>query len=127
CQQSVQAPIPLSIDKGGLAGPQLTALIAYMKGVCHASFSTTRTYLEDIVGVTISRGQLSKILGKVTAALDRPYEELLQVLPDEDWVNVDETGHKDNGQRLWTWCFRAELYSLFRIDPYRNAEVLMDV
>jgi transposase len=28
---------------------------------------------------------------------------------------------------MWTWCFRAGLYTLFQIDPFRHAEVLMDV
>jgi transposase len=41
-------------------------------------------------------------------------------------VNVDETGHRCNGERWWTWCFRADLYTLFRIDAHRHAEVLMD-
>lgn len=125
CRHSFKAPMPLGISKGGLAGPQLTALIAYLKGACHASFSTVRTFLRDVAGVTISRSALCKIVGKVTAALDKPYEELLQILPNEAWVNVDETGHKDNGDKWWTWCFRAELYTLYRIDAYRNAEVLM--
>jgi transposase len=125
CQKSFKAALPLHIQKGGLAGPQLTALIAYLKGACHASFSTTRKFLRDVVGVTISRGELSKILGKVTAALEQPYEELLAALPNEAVVNVDETGHKNNKEKWWTWCFRAELYTLYHIDAYRNAEVLM--
>jgi hypothetical protein len=33
---------PLPREKAGLAGPRLTALVAYMKGACHASFSTIR-------------------------------------------------------------------------------------
>ena len=126
CQRSFKAPMPSVIDKGGLVGPNLTALIAYMKGACHASFSTVRKFLRDVVGVTISRGELSKIIGKVTAALDKPYEQLLEALPNEAVLNVDETGHKDNGDKWWTWCFRAELYTLYRIDAHRNAEVLMD-
>jgi transposase len=126
CQKSYKAPLPLCIAKGGLVGPQLTALIAYLKGACHASFSTIRKFLRDIVQVTLSRGQLSKIIGKVTQALEQPYEDLLHALPDEAFLNVDETGHRDNGDRWWTWCFRAELYTLYRLDPHRNAEVLMD-
>jgi transposase len=126
CQCAFQAALPSVIEKGGLVGPHLTALIAYLKGACHASFSTTRRFLRDVVGVTLSRGALSKILGKVTAALDKPYEELLHALPNEARLNVDETGHKDNGDPWWTWCFRAELYTVYRIDAYRNAEVLMD-
>ena len=42
-------------------------------------------------------------------------------------LNVDETGHKQNGQRQWTWCFRAGLYTLFKIDPTRSADVLIEV
>ena len=126
CRRSFLAPLPLHIQKGGLVGPQLTALIGYMKGACHASFSTIRTFLRDVVGVIISRGQLSKIINKVSAALEQSYEELLARLPSEAVLNIDETGHKDNGQRWWTWCFRAELYALYRIDPLRSAAVLMD-
>lgn len=125
CQKGYKAPLPLHMEKGGLVGPRLTALIAYMKGVCHASFSTVRKYLRDIVGVTISRGQLSRIVGKVTRALEKPYEELLAMLPSVAVAHVDETGHKNNGEPWWTWCFRTELFTLYHIDAYRNADVLM--
>jgi transposase len=127
CQRGYKAPMPSHIDKGGLAGAELTALIAFMKGACHASFSTIRIFLRDIVKVTISRGELSKIIAKVSEALDGPYEELLLLLPNQPVVNADETGHKDNGDRWWTWCFRAELFTVYHIDAYRSADVLMDV
>jgi transposase len=127
CRKEYYAPLPLPIDRGGLTGPRLTTLVAYLKGACHASFSTIRKFLRDVVGLTISRGQLSKIVAKVSRALERPYEELFQDLPDQERLNVDETGHKQNGQRQWTWCFRAALYTLFKIDPTRSADVLIDV
>ncbi len=95
--------------------------------VCHASFSTIRKFIRDVVGLTISRGQLSAIIGKVTRALEQPYQELLDHLPDEAHLNVGETGHKQNRQRMWTWCFRAELYRLFKIDPTRSTNVLIEV
>ena len=126
CNRGFVAALPMHIERGGLVGSQLTALIAFMKGACHASFSTTRTFLRDVVGVTICRGQLSKIIGKVSEALAKPHEELLARLPGEAALNVDETGHHDNGKLWWTWCFRAELYTLFHIDPHRSADVLMD-
>src|SRR5581483_3318926 len=83
CDVVHHAPLPLGIERGGLVGPRLTTLIAYLKGACHASYSTIRKFLRDIVGVPISRGQLSKIVGKVSAALEQPYEELLRLLPDQ--------------------------------------------
>jgi transposase len=125
CQRPVAAPLPVSIERGGLVGPRLTALIAYLKGVCHASFSTIRKFLRDVAQIPISRGHLSKILSKVSAALEGPYAELLECLPDEAFLNVDETGHKCNGEPWWTWCFRAALYTLYHIDAHRSADVLL--
>jgi transposase len=127
CQKTYEAPLPSEIRRGGLVGPFLTTLIAYLKGACHASFSTVRKFLRDVVRVTISRGELARIITKVSRALERPYEELLDALPDEARLNVDETGHKQNGQRQWTWCFRASLYTLFKIDPSRSGDVLIEV
>jgi transposase len=127
CARSYKAALPPPVEAGGLLGPRLTTLVAYLKGVCHASYSTVRKFLRDVVGLTISRGQLAKVLAKVSAALGDPYQELLDVLPVQDSLNVDETGHKDRGVPLWTWCFRAELFTLFRIDPRRSADVLVEV
>lgn len=127
CQKYHYAPLPAIVEKGGLFGPRLTALVAYLKGACHASFSTIRKFLRDVVGIKVSRGYLAKLLRKVSASLANPYQELLKCLPGQAILNVDETGHKDNGQQFWTWCFRAELFALFKIDPNRNAEVLIEV
>jgi transposase len=126
CAKEFTAPIPKEVQRAGLVGPQLTTLIGYLKGACHCSFSTIHKYLRDVLGVSISRGQLRKVCGKVAASLDTAYAELLAALPQQDRLNVDETGHKENGQSLWTWCFRAPLFTLFKIDPSRGSEVLVD-
>src|SRR3954463_200916 len=94
---------------------------------CHASYSTVRKFLRDVVQITISRGQLCNLIRKVSAALDGPYQELLHDLPLQALLNVDETGHKHNGERWWAWCFRASLYTLFKIDPTRSGDVLIEV
>lgn len=127
CEKVYRGVLPGAVQKGGLLGPKLTALVAFLKGACHASYSTVRKFLRDVVGLTVSRGYLAKVVAKVSAALQRPYEELLERLPDEAWLNVDETGHKNRKDRFWTWCFRADLYTLFKIAPTRSADVLLEV
>jgi transposase len=127
CHKSHFASLPEAVEKAGLFGPRLTALVAYMKGVCHASFSTIRKFLRDVVGVSVSRGYLVKLIAKVSRSLAGAYSELLDRLPGEATLNLDETGHKENGERLWTWCFRAQSYTLFRIDKSRGSEVLVEV
>ena len=127
CQKIHYAPLPPAVEQGGLIGPVLTAQIAYMKSALHASFSSIRKYVRDVMGLTVSRGQLSKIVQKVSAALEGPYGELMALLRSEDVLNVDETGHKNNAERFWTWCFRAPAYTVFKVSPSRGSEVLLEV
>ena len=127
CDQIHYAPLPAEVERGGLLGPQLTALVGYLKGACHASFSTIRKFFRDVLKLTISRGQLVKVINKVAASLAGAYEQLRALLPNEPRINVDETGHKASGQPWWTWCFRAELYTLFRIDHSRGSDILVEM
>ncbi len=127
CGQIHYAEFPPEVRKQGLFKARLTALVAYMKNVCHASFSTIRKFLRDVVGETVSRGYLVKLIEKVSQSLQQPYQELLARIPLEATLNVDETGHKNNGDRFWTWVFKAELYVLFRIDKSRGSQVLIEV
>lgn len=127
CEKIHYAPFPPEVVKEGLFKARITAVVAYMSNVCHASFSTIRKFFRDIIGIKVSRGYLCKIIQKVSQALEGPYEELLDRLPLESSLNVDETGHKDNGDKFWTWVFKAELYVLFKIDKSRGSKVLIDV
>jgi len=117
--------LPDEVVAAGLVGPRLSAFIGYLKGAGHMSYTTIRTLLADVYGVELSTGQLAKITTqKVSAALAASYQQLLGALPDEHTLGIDETGHKDDGQRHWTWCFRARSFILFLIDPSRGSEVL---
>ena len=126
CDKTHYAPFPDSLLKEGLFKARLTALVGYMKNGCHASFSTIRKFLRDVIDVTVSRGYLAKLIQKVSQALAPSYDELLDRLPLETTLNIDETGHKNNGDLFWTWVFKAELYVLFRIDKSRGSQVLID-
>ena len=68
----------------------------------------------------------SSLITKVSRSLADCYGELFDRLPGEAALNVDETGHPENRQRLWTWCFRAQLFALFHIDKSRGSEVLVE-
>ncbi len=125
CRKYHEATLPSEVRQGGLVGPRLTALVAYLKGGCHASYTTTQSFLHDVLQVRLSTGQLARLNRKTSAALDGSYDELLTLLPSQDVLNIDETGHKECKKNLWTWCFRAKLYTLFKIDPSRGSQVLI--
>jgi hypothetical protein len=119
--------LPTPIVKAGLFGPRLTSLVAYLKGRIHASYSGIRDFFQDVVGVQVSRGYVAKLLRKAGQAFGPPYGELIELLPQQTYLNSDETGHKENGQRYWIWCFRAASFVVFKIDRSRGTEVLMRI
>jgi transposase len=127
CGKTVLPAWPEELRAAGLIGPRLTALVGFLKGPCHMSFSSIRKYFRDVLGVRISRGMLAKTIQKVSASLADPYDELLALLPAEDRLNVDETGHKQNGRRHWTWCFRTALFTWYNISTSRGSDVLLEV
>jgi transposase len=118
------APIPDEIRKGGLFGADITAAVAFMKGGCHMSYTTIQQFFKELFELDISRGLLCKATQKVSHSLRPAYERLVERLPAERQIGVDETGHHDEGRLHWTWCFDAPDYSLFRIDESRGCSVL---
>lgn len=127
CQKLHYGTWPAELTKAGLFGPQLTALVGFLKGACHMSFSGIRKYFRDVIKVHVSRGMLAKLVQKVSQSLQDPYEALLLFVKEQDRLNVDETGHKDRGKRHWTWCFRALTFTLYKVSPSRGCDVLLDV
>jgi transposase len=125
CKQVHYAAIDKATQRAGLVGPRLTALIAYLKGACHCSFTTIRKFIRDVWQIHISRGYLAKLIAKASASLKNAYETLAEQLPNQKRLNVDETGHKDYSTSMWTWCFRASLFTLFKIDASRGSDVLL--
>ncbi len=121
------APMPDAIRKGGLLGADVTAAAAFMKGRCHMSYTTISELFKELMKLNISRGLLCKATQKVSKSLQPSYDQLAQRLPEESQVNVDETGHHDDGKLHWTWCFDTSDYSLFKIDKSRGSKVLEEM
>jgi transposase len=128
CNKMHYAPLPPEVKNGGLFDATMTALVAYLKGACHMSFSTICKFLRDVLKVTVSRGYLVNLIRKVTGSLESAYAALQQLLPTQDAVHTDETGHPHPGpKRHWTWCFRAPEFVLFKNTDSRGADVLWEM
>lgn len=125
----IVAPLPEDVRLAGLVGLRLTALLAFQKGACHMSYTSIQTFLKDVFGLPLSTGQIAKIIQKASAALDLAHAELEAALPQQSVMNIDETGHPENGKKLWTWGFHVpgpEGFTWFHIDPSRSTDVLYE-
>ena len=88
--------------------------------VLHRLQSTCRTHVAAAVP--------DQLLLPDDCSLDAALEVLEgHLAAGEAVLNIHETGHKENGQKSWTWCSRAQLYTLFRSDKSRGSKVLVRV
>jgi transposase len=120
----VYASMPVEIRGAGLIGPKLAALVGFLKSKCHVSYACIQEFLQEVLQIPVCCGQLAKVVQKISDALEQPYVELREVLPTQARLGVDETGHPEAGKNLWAWCFRADDFTVFHIDPSRGSQVL---
>jgi hypothetical protein len=123
------APFPEELVKAGLVGARLSALIGYQKGSCHMSYGNVERFLDDVLNLKLSRGQLAKVVQKISASLASGYGELADSLRNQPMLNIDGTGHPENGKKLNVWGFHApgtEGFTFFYIDASRSADVLLE-
>ena len=125
--EKVLATLPPELRRGGLLGPKLTAWIGYLKSVSRCSYTQIGAMLDEIFGLPISRGLLVKAVRKMGDATAPIYDELCARLPNEPVLNIDETGHKDRGTLMWTWCFRSPNFTVYRISSSRGSQVLTEM
>lgn len=129
----VVAPLPEGVRRGELLSPGMVGLVAYLKGACHLSYNNIRYFFKEVMGIELCVGLLVKAVTKAADALARPYQEVLDALPAQPVLGVDETGHRHMGQRCWTWCFQAPStdeepgFTCFAIDASRGSGVVKDL
>ena len=127
CGKIVWAQMPVGVVEGHLFGPRLEALIAYMKGSLHASYTGLAVFCREVLGIGVARSHVCNTIARVNDALARPYEELARHVPTEPVLNIDESGWKNNGLRYWIWVFCTSTISFFYIAQSRGSKVLEEV
>lgn len=126
CQRIQTGQLPAAIAATGIIGPRMMGLLLFMKGALRSSYTAIEEFLDHVMGLKVCRGYLAKVMSRGSRALLPPVEELRSLLPAQRLLNVDETGHKENGQGMWTWCFRAGHFVLFSIQASRGSDVLRE-
>jgi transposase len=127
CGELVWAELPPGVVEGQLFGPRLQALIAYMKGSLHASYTGLEEFCREVLDINVARSHLCNTIARVNDALAEPYEELARHIPAEPVLNVDESGWKDKGLKYWIWVFCTSAISFFCVARSRSSKVLEEV
>lgn len=127
CNKTFTADLPHGVIPNQLLGPKLISLYAYLKATMGSSISEISEFSSNVLKLDISRGGVQKCIFRVSKALKPAYEEIAQAIPEQQSLNVDETGWKLNGKKQWVWLFCNHLMAYFVISKTRGCQVLHDV
>ena len=91
CGTSTCAELPAEVEPSPY-GPRLSALVGLLSSYFPLSFGRTQALLDQLLGVVISRGAIATIRERLSAALEQPVEQAMQVARQQAVTYVDETG-----------------------------------
>lgn len=121
CGSVTRGELPAGVPKGCF-GVRLTAILALLSGGCRLGKRTIQQLAEQLFGLTISLGMISKLERRVAEALEQPVNEIAEYVRSEN-VNIDETSWPENKKRVWLWMVAAPLATLFHIAARRTSAV----
>jgi hypothetical protein len=73
-------------------------MVALLMGCFRQSKSRVALFLEQVLGQPCSPGWVVKLQRQATAALQPAYQELVDKLPEEDHLRIDETDQRGEPQ-----------------------------
>jgi transposase len=108
-------------------GPRLQAAIATLAVRNRISRRDLVELCEELFGARISIGSIDAILDRAGAALEQPYQRLLDGVRGSRAVNVDETGWRLKGGQRTLWGAFTTRLAVFRITDNRHEQHLRDL
>jgi len=126
CGAKTCGQLPLGVP-ASQAGPRLVALTALLMGCFRQSKRRVALFLEQVLGQPCSSAWVVKLQKQATAALYTPYDQLVQQLPMQDQLGIDETPTKEGPAKAWLWGFVAVTFTVFAIRTTRAATILGDL
>jgi hypothetical protein len=107
------APLPADVVPGLHFGPGLLGFILYQHNQCHVTQGKLLEQLHEL-GIDISAGELSRLLTENHDGFHQEKAEVLQAgLQSSDYVGVDDTTARHQGQNGYCTAIGNDLFAVF--------------
>ena len=122
CGKTTEGTLPEEANRSAYS-PEVAALAVTLTGLFHMSRKMAKLFIEEVTGVPISVGSVSKMEKEMTQAAQPVMEEIEQAAQNAKDGNADETGFgMKNGQQGWLWVLVTAPAVLFRLLMGRGQE-----
>jgi transposase len=123
CAKRFRAAAPERMAPGSPFGPNLRALVVYLRFTQAISFERLARLLSDLAGLDISEGALVNMLAAARQAFKRQTSLIRERLLSGTAIQSDETGLRVGKQNWWLWVFHHRHDAIFIVDPTRAKTV----
>lgn len=129
CHMQVMPEVDLSNHAVGKKriGINLAAAIVTMRDRMRLPLGIIKTYLKMFHGLSLSEGEIIKILDTVANKGKPEYDNLLETIRKSDSVHADETGGRQNGINGYFWSFSTEKVHYLMYRKSRGKTVVEEV
>lgn len=126
----VESTHPLQTSKavgaaGTHLGPRAQALAV---ALAHQGLTLGRTcsVLQDLCGLSLSRGGLAQLLQRAAGKLEPYYTQILEQVRRSAAVFADETSWYVGRPGWWLWVFTTPQATLYRVEEGRGSDVVRE-
>ena len=123
CKKRYRARLPEGVSSDVL-GPRAKAVVSSLTGFFKNSKRETQMIMEEILGLKMSLGTVSKTEDRVSQKCETSYQQLEEKIQQSELLHIDETGHRLGSKRGWAWVFANKTATLIKLTESRGANVL---
>ena len=126
CKKIIEAEVKDALPNSRF-GLRVMLLVVFMKMGLALPSQKIIKMLEAQYNLTISDGEIYKMLEQVAQAFGSYYKELQQKIRDAAVKHLDETGWRINGKSHWLWIFINKEVALYVVRKQRSSSVPIKV
>ena len=115
CGHSTRAPYDREQIPASPFGPRLVSVVGAMTGVYHLSRRNAQRFLQEIFGIRVSLGALSRMESRVSEALASATDEAHQDTLGAMVKHADATSWLMAGLTMSLWTLSTKLTSFFKV------------
>lgn len=107
-----------------LLGPGVLSMALGLRYDMGLSFHRIARYFERHVGLKLTPSAVYQMIERAADRTSTVADEILERAQMSVWLNMDETTHWEDGDKLWAWIMANLDLSYFHIDKSRGHEVI---
>ena len=120
CAKTFKAVPPDAMAPGSPFGPNLRALVVYLRFTQGIAFERLARLVSDLLGLDISEGALVNMLDAARDAFARQTSLIRARLLSGTAMESDETGLRVGKRNWWLWVFHHQDSAVFVVEPSRG-------